>query len=167
MNKIKGLGGVLDLSAKQYDQFLPIQPIHLENGPNGLYWQCCLAGSSKTAPRILIFSIAMGADNSFEVKNIEIWLPAFFKHKHSSVATMTRYEKHCQMFRRLFLVFFETMNIPCMYTHNGAIYASKFPHYFLNWIKSQIRMGILKCWMQFHEICYQSGQGQGRNHESF
>ena len=45
-----------------------------------------LADSSKTAPRILIFSIAMGADYSFEVKNIEIWVPAFFKH--SSVATM-------------------------------------------------------------------------------
>jgi hypothetical protein len=30
------------------------------------------AGSFKTAPRILIFSIAIGADYSFEVKNIEI-----------------------------------------------------------------------------------------------
>jgi len=28
---------------------------------NGLDWQYYLAGSSKTAPRILIFSIAMGA----------------------------------------------------------------------------------------------------------
>ena len=55
---------------------------------NGLDWQCYLAGSSKTAPRILIFSIAMGADYSFEVKNIKIWLPAFFKHNNSSVATM-------------------------------------------------------------------------------
>jgi hypothetical protein len=27
-------------------------------------WQCCLAGSSKTASRILIFSIAMGANQS-------------------------------------------------------------------------------------------------------
>ena len=40
------------------------------------------------APRILIFSIAMGADYSFEVKNIEIWVPAFFKHNNSSVATV-------------------------------------------------------------------------------
>ena len=44
---------------------------------NGLDWQCCLADSSKTARRILIFSIAMGAEYSFEVKNIEIWVPAF------------------------------------------------------------------------------------------
>ena len=44
---------------------LPIQPIYLKNGPNGLNWRCCLAGSSKMAPRILIFSIAMGAKPSF------------------------------------------------------------------------------------------------------
>ena len=40
----------------------------------------------QNAPRILIFSIAMGADYSFEVKNIEIWVPAFFQHNNSSVA---------------------------------------------------------------------------------
>ena len=38
---------------------------------NGLDWQCCFAGSSKAAPRILIFSIAMGANYSFYVKTIE------------------------------------------------------------------------------------------------
>ena len=36
----------------------------------------------------MIFSIAMGADYSFEVKNIEIWEPAFFKHDNLSVATV-------------------------------------------------------------------------------
>ena len=30
----------------------------------------------------------MGADSSFEVKNIEIWVPAFFKHNNSSGATV-------------------------------------------------------------------------------
>ena len=59
--------------------------IYLEIGSN---WQCCLAGWSKTAPRILIISIAMGVEYSFEVKNIEIWEPAFFKHNNSSVATV-------------------------------------------------------------------------------
>ena len=39
---------------------------------NGLNWQCYLAGSSKTAPRILIFSIAIGADYSYEMKNSKI-----------------------------------------------------------------------------------------------
>ena len=55
---------------------------------NRLNWQCCLAASSKTVPTILIFSIAMGADYSFEVKNIEIWVPAFFKHNNLFIATV-------------------------------------------------------------------------------
>jgi hypothetical protein len=37
---------------------------------NRLNWQYCLAGSSKTASRILIFSIAMGADYSCELISI-------------------------------------------------------------------------------------------------
>ena len=45
---------------------------------NGLDWQCCLADSSKTARRILIFSIAMDADNSFCVKFIATEAPTFF-----------------------------------------------------------------------------------------
>ena len=44
------------------------------------------------APRIWIFSIAMGADYSFEMKNIEIWVPAFFKHNNLSVATVIKYD---------------------------------------------------------------------------
>ena len=44
---------------------------------NGLDWQCCLAGSSKRAPRILIFSIAMGADSSFYVQFIATYAPTF------------------------------------------------------------------------------------------
>ena len=30
----------------------------------------------------------MGADYSFDVKNIDIWVPAFFKHNNSFIATM-------------------------------------------------------------------------------
>ena len=62
---MKILGPFLELPAKQ-----PIQPIYFKigpNWPNWPNWQCCLAGSSKTAPRILIFSIAMSADYSFEI----------------------------------------------------------------------------------------------------
>ena len=58
---------------------LPIQPIYLKIGPNWPNWQCCLAGSSQRAPRILIFSIAMGANYSFYVKTIETLAHAFFK----------------------------------------------------------------------------------------
>ena len=38
----------------------------------GLDWQYYLAGSSKTASWIFIFSIAIGADFSYEIKNSEI-----------------------------------------------------------------------------------------------
>ena len=67
---MKILGAVLELPAKQ--------PIYLKIGPNWPNWLCCLAGSSKTAPRILIFSIAMDADHSFYVKNIEAYVLQFF-----------------------------------------------------------------------------------------
>ena len=59
---------------------LPIQPIHCKNGPNGQNWQCFLAGSSKTAPTIVIFWIAMGADYSFALISIVRWVPQFFMH---------------------------------------------------------------------------------------
>ena len=34
----------------------------------------------------------MGANYSFEVKNIEIWAPAFFKHNNSFIATVDNLE---------------------------------------------------------------------------
>ena len=54
---------------------MPIQPIYLKIGPN---WQCYLAGTYKTALRILIFSIAMGTDYSFYVKSIATFALTFF-----------------------------------------------------------------------------------------
>ena len=50
-------------------------PQYWQNWPNR---QCCLAGSSKTAHRILIFSIAMGTDKLFYVKFIATYAPTFF-----------------------------------------------------------------------------------------
>ena len=46
--------------------------IYRKNGPDGL---CSLAGSSKTAPSILIFPIVLGARYSFYVKSIAIYSP--------------------------------------------------------------------------------------------
>ena len=69
IEKIEILGAVLELSAKQHSQFSPFGP-NFE--VNGLDWQCYLAGSSKTAPSILIFSFAIDADYSHEMKNSEI-----------------------------------------------------------------------------------------------
>ena len=55
---------------------------------NGLDWQCYLAGSSKTAPRILIFSIAIGADYSFDIKSGFSIAPAFSLHKNFDIASV-------------------------------------------------------------------------------
>ena len=46
-------------------------------------WQCCLAGSSKTALRILNFSMAMGVDYSFELIFNETCAPHFNGHNNS------------------------------------------------------------------------------------
>ena len=67
---------------------LPIQPIYRKNGPNGLNWQCSLAGSSKTAPRILIFSIAMGAEYLYYVKSIATFAPTFYGYIISVLASV-------------------------------------------------------------------------------
>ena len=65
-----GSFGVTSLTA------LPIQPIYLKIGPN---WQCCLSGSSKTAPRIFIFSFVLRAEYLFYVKSIATtYSPTFF-----------------------------------------------------------------------------------------
>ena len=69
IEKIKILGVILELPAKQHCKFSLFGTI-IE--VNGLDWQCYLAGSSKMAPRILISSIAIGADYSYELKNREI-----------------------------------------------------------------------------------------------
>ena len=67
---------------------LPIQSIWPIFAVNRLNWQCCLAGSSKTAPRILIFSTAIGAKPSFYMKFIVIYAPAFFGYNNPVLATV-------------------------------------------------------------------------------
>ena len=49
---------------------------------NGLDWHYCLADSFKTAPRILIFSIAISADYLFELISIETYAPQFVGHNN-------------------------------------------------------------------------------------
>ena len=55
---------------------------------NGLDWQCCLAGSSKTAPRIFIFSIVLGAENLSYVKSIETHARAFLPLNISAIGSV-------------------------------------------------------------------------------
>ena len=72
IEKIKILGSVLELPAKV----------------NGLDWQCCLDGSSKRAPRIFIFSIALGAEYLSYVKSIETYARAFLPLNISAVGSV-------------------------------------------------------------------------------
>ena len=68
------LWAILELQVKQHCQSSPFTSRLGQIGQNG---QCYLTGSSKRAPRILIFSIAMGADYTFYVKIIETHARAF------------------------------------------------------------------------------------------
>ena len=95
IGKIKSLGAVLELPAKTA---LSIQPIHRKNWPNGLNWRCCLAGSSKTAFRILIFSMAMGANYSFELISIETKLERIYNSHYGKCLPLSVVQpkgKHC------------------------------------------------------------------------
>ena len=75
IEKIKILGAVLKLPAKQHCQFSPFGPIF---EVNGLDWQCNSAGSFKTAPRILIFSIAIDADQAWPHLSPKFFPPGSF-----------------------------------------------------------------------------------------
>jgi hypothetical protein len=80
IEKMKILGVVFELPAKQHCAIWPIWPIF---EVNGLDWQCCLAGSSKTASRIFIFSIILGAEYSFYMKSIATYAPTFLEYNNS------------------------------------------------------------------------------------
>ena len=75
IENIKILGAILELPAN-----------FQANGPSWPNLQCCLAGSSKTTPGILIFSIAIDADYSFYVKSIATYAHAFLRHNNSVLA---------------------------------------------------------------------------------
>ena len=51
-------------------------------------WQYCLAGSSKTAPRIFIFSIFLGAEYLSYVKSIATFALTFFVYIISVLASV-------------------------------------------------------------------------------
>ena len=67
-------------------------------------WQCCLAGSSKTAPGFWFYQLP------YEVKNIEICAPAFFKHNNSFIATViTDFQTKPKIIFDIFSTFFPKM----------------------------------------------------------
>ena len=92
--------------------------------PWGPFWSYQLNSTANSAylahfcGRILIFLIAVGADFSIEVKNIEMWVPTFFKHNNSSVATVSTialyiYRNPDYMFSNLLIHEFCTFDMFC------------------------------------------------------
>ena len=69
---------------------MPIQPIHLKIEPKWPNRQYCLAGSSKTAPRILFFLIAMDAEYLSYVKSIATFALTFFGYIILVLASVIR-----------------------------------------------------------------------------
>ena len=81
IEKIEILGAVLELPAKQYCQFSSFKV-------NGLDWQCCLAGSYKTVPRIFNFSIFLGAEYLSYLNSIATFALTFFGYIISVLASV-------------------------------------------------------------------------------
>ena len=75
----------MELPAEQHCQFSPFEPLY---EVNGLDWQCYLAGSSKRAPRIFIFSIVLGAENLSYEKSIETHARAFLPLNISAISSV-------------------------------------------------------------------------------
>ena len=105
IRKIKIMGAVLELPAKQRCQFSPLTS---KIGPNGLNWQCCLVGKQlQTALSFFdFFNCHCSAKPSFQVKSIATLTPTFFTHNNSFIANV-------QLHVILFLSFFVNANMQC------------------------------------------------------
>ena len=103
---------------------LPIQPIYWKNGPNGLNWQYSLAGSSKTAPRILILLIAMGAKPFFSWNSL---LPHFWFQFLTFLMVLSK-NLTLQFLSKWFNLNFATLIFTKFYTHynNAPLFSSSF-----------------------------------------
>ena len=85
IEKIKILGAVLELPAKQHCQFsLSTKKM----GQMGWIGSAVWLVAPKTAPRILIFSMAMDADYTFELISIKTCAPQFKWHNKSFLGSM-------------------------------------------------------------------------------
>ena len=62
---------------------MPIQPIYLKNGPNGLNWQC---SAPKRPPGFLFFQL--GVDYSIELIFIETYAPQLIGHNKIFLASV-------------------------------------------------------------------------------
>ena len=92
------------------------------------------AGSSKMAPRIMFFKLPwVPIFYIHMVKNIEIWVSAFFKHNNSFVATMTSVGK----LRYFIIVFTFQIQMRCGYKscHNLLLLRYLLSRFFMTTIQ--------------------------------
>ena len=101
----------MELPAKQHCQSSPFTSNLGQIGPN---WQCCLAGSSKTAPRI--FSIVLGAEYLSYVKSIA---PTFFGCIISVLASVKSHLTNFPFFKFQLKTLIATSCIKDMYVIDG------------------------------------------------
>ena len=119
IEKIKILGAVLELPAKQH---WPIWPIYQEIGQYVLNWQCCLAASSKTTLRIFYFFFKCRGCQTFILHIWDSLLPKPPK-KLTFLGSVRGLPSNSKLLRRLFV-------------HDFFLW-SKF--WIMNSIKSQFR----------------------------
>ena len=103
-----------------------------------------------TAPTILIFSIAMGADYSFEPFSIVHWVPQFFMHNKLILGRVGRTRKN--VFLACFRAYVE-------HPDDHIVWATSMPFASLSILLTQGQIpentyGLLLCWS------YWSGQSQ-------
>ena len=91
---------------------MPIWPIWPNFEVNGLDWRCCLAGSSKTAPRIFNSLIVLGAEYSSYVKSIATYALTFFWYIISILASVmfVRSVGNVDIFRPLYIFSFTSFD---------------------------------------------------------
>ena len=94
IEKIKIPGAVLEHPSKQHCWYGQFGPILRWMGWIGRFpdWRCCLAGNSKTAPRIFICSIVLGAEYLSYVKFIATFALTLFGYIISVLASVVDLE---------------------------------------------------------------------------
>ena len=90
--KIKILGAVLKLPAKQHRQF---SPFTAKMGQMGWIGSAVYLVAPKRPPDFTFFLIAMDADCSFELISIVHWVPQFIEHNKIFLNSVFRYCRQC------------------------------------------------------------------------
>ena len=125
IEKIKILGPVLELPARQHYQFSSF--MYLKNWPN---WRCCLSSSSKTAPRIIFFFNCPGAGCLiFTYPLLSTYAPQFLEYNISVLCLVHLLSQNLVW---AYLSFLSMLIFLC--TFKIILVYSKVRFYYINWL---------------------------------